>query len=68
MTHDTVRFGLIGYGASTSIGENLLSILYIQVPRVRLFEILPGTKAAGTPDMKESPFEQSPPAIRAITD
>jgi len=32
------------------------------------FEILPGTKAAETPDMKESPFEQSPPAVRAITD
>lgn len=40
-------FVLIGYGASTSVGEKLLSILYIQVPRVRLFEILPGTTNLG---------------------
>ncbi len=40
-------FVLIAYGASTSVGERALSILYLQVPRVRLFEILPGTTNLG---------------------
>ena len=40
-------FLLIGYGASTSLGDRLLSLLYVQVPRVRLFAILPGTTNLG---------------------